>query len=737
MKPIHCATFYLLCLFMPGFLLKAQVVVDPTLAPFYHGVASGDPLQESVIIWTRISDASGTVPVNWQMATDTAFTNIVNCGTFFTDAGRDYTVKVDVDRLQPNTYYYYRFFANGKYSIRGRTRTLPAGNITNARLAVVACARITDGFYNVYGRIADRNDINAVVHLGDYIYEYGSDPTYITYGVNDHLPPYECVSLSDYRTRYAQYHTEINLRRLHQQHPMIAVWDDHETANNSWYGGAENHDPATEGDWFVRKAAGIQAWLEWLPVRENMTATGQIYRKFSFGNLADLIMLDTRLEGRDIQPSATGNLNDPARHMISDTQMNWLTNALTNSAAQWKLLGQQIMMAPLKVFGVVLNPDQWDGYAYQRSQIYNHIINNNIQNMVVLTGDLHSSWANDLPMSGYNASSGANSAGVEFVISGVTSAGIPFSVGETLIRLLNSHIKWDDVDRHGYMLINITTTRTQCEWYFVPSVLNANTDQTLAATWYVNAGERHLREGSGSSPSPITNVPQAPPTPQPAVTANIKLMLQGAFNNATGQMRTDLLSGYYLPNAQPFNFAPPLHAGNESLTPLPPNAVDWVVVELRQPGTFALVDSVAAVLLSDGTLAGAAWGGCQSPLLFKNAIAGQNYHILVKARNHVGVMSTTPVTLPNPTPYDFTTAAAQAYGNGQQTEVLPGVFALYAGDNNNDGVINYADFNVYTNGLNTPTGYNYGDCNFDGNINLTDFDLWQPNAGQIGVLWVR
>ena len=737
MKTVLCTAFCLLCLILPNITLKAQVVVDATLAPFYHGVASGDPLQESVIIWTRVSDVSGTIPVDWQMATDTAFTNIINCGTFFTDANRDYTVKVDVDRLQPNTYYYYRFFANGKYSIRGRTRTLPEGNINNVRLAVVSCARITDGFYNVYGRIADRNDINAVVHLGDYIYEYGSDPTYITYGVNDHDPPYECVTLSDYRTRYAQYHTEINLRRLHQQHPMIAVWDDHETANNSWYGGAENHDPATEGDWFVRKAAGMQAWFEWLPVRENMTTNGQIYRKFSFGNLADLIMLDTRLEGRDIQPSATGNLNDPTRHMISDTQMNWLTNTLSNSTAQWKLLGQQIMMAPLKVFGVVLNPDQWDGYAYQRSQIYNHIMNNNIQNVVALTGDLHSSWANDLPLSGYNASTGANSAGVEFVISGVTSAGIPFSVGETLIRLLNPHIKWDDVDRHGYILINITTTQTKCEWYFVPSVLNVNTDQSLAATWYVNAGERHLREGSGSSPTPVNNTPPAPPAPQPAVTANIKVFLQGAYNPASGLMRTDLLTGYYLPTAQPFNFAPPLHAGNESLAPLPPNAVDWVVVELRQPGTFALIDSVAAVLLSDGTLAGAAWGGCQSPLLFKNAIAGQNYYILVKARNHTGVMSATPVTLPNATPYDFTTAATQAYGNGQQTEVLPGVFALYAGDANNDGVINYADFNVFASGINNSAGYNYGDCNFDGTINLSDFDLWQLNAGQIGILWVR
>lgn len=733
--------FYLLLLLFTLFApLKAQILLDPALAPFYHGVASGDPENNRVILWTRVSDTDAPTQVDWQIATDTAFQNIVNCGSFVTDASRDYTVKVDADKLQPNTYYYYRFFALNRYSLTGRTRTLPIGNVNNVRLAVVSCARLTDGIYNVFGRIADRNDLNAVVHLGDYIYEYPSNGgSFPTSNINPHEPPTECISLSDYRIRYAQYHKEVNLRRMRQQHPLIAVWDDHETANNAWFGGAENHSPGSEGDWFARKAAGVQAYFEWLPIRENPDLPGAIYRKFTFGNLADLIMMDTRLEGRDEQPPIGGNLNDPNRKMVSTNQLNWVTGSLSNPDTQWKILGQQVMVAPLVVFGLVLNTDQWDGYRYQKSQILNHVIDNNIPNLVVLTGDIHSSWANDIPRSGYNASTGANSYGVEYVVSGATSAGIPFSVGENLIRLLNPHVKWIDVDRHGYNIIDVRPTRTQCEWYFVPTVTQVNTDQSLEKIYYVNNNERHLRTGnvatSGSFPQPL----QAPPTPKTAVYARVKALLQGAYlpDNNPALMRADLVNNQLLPNSHPFTNTPPLHGGNAFLLNLPPTAVDWVVVELRTPGTFTVVDSVAAILHQDGTITGASWGGCTSGLLFSKANPG-NYHIVIKSRNHIGVMSATPVALPSETLFDFTLNTQQAFGNNQQVEIAPGLFALFAGDCHADGIINVQDYNqLKTDADTTMPNYLQGDCNLDGTVDNLDFELWQQNAKQIGVFWVR
>ncbi|QQS27860.1 MAG: alkaline phosphatase D family protein [Sphingobacteriales bacterium] len=737
MRLIFGKCFIILTVFLlSSEVSKAQIVFDETLAPFYHGVASGDPLDDRVIIWTRISNVTESTLVHWQIATDTSFNSIVNCGSVLTDDSKDFTVKVDVDRLEPNTYYYYRFFGLGKFSLTGRTKTLPVGDVNNARLAIVSCARLTDGIYNVYGRIAERNDIDAVLHLGDYIYEYGNTSNYPTGGINPHDPPYELITLSDYRTRYAQYHTEINLRKMRQQHPIIVIWDDHETANNSWYGGAENHDSSSEGDWFVRKAAGVQASFEWQPIRESIDNPGVIFRKFSFGNLADLIMLDTRLEGRDEQPSITGNLNSSTRKMVSTTQLNWLTNALSNEGTQWKIMAQQVMVAPLVVFGLVLNTDQWDGYQYQRSHILNHVINNSIPNLVVLTGDIHSSWANDLPRSGYNASTGANSYGVEFVVSGASSAGIPFSVGETLIRLLNPHVKWVDVDRHGYNILDITTSRTQCEWYFVPTITSPNTGQTLEKTYYTNSGERHLRLGSGSSESNIPTAVQAPLNPKTVVSAVIKVALQGAFDPLTGLMRTDLQSNFLIPPNQPFTNITPFHSGNELLNIMPPEAVDWVVVELRDPNTYEIVDSVAAILMNDGFISGANWGGCPAPLLFPKASPG-NYYIVVKARNHLGVMSSTTVNLPSQTFFDFTQSNEQSFGIGQQVEIATNLFAIYSGDCNNDGVINVHDFNIYNNATDTGNGYLQGDCNLDGVINVDDFELWKSNAKQIGIFWIR
>jgi alkaline phosphatase D len=480
-------------------------------APFFHGVASGDPIYDRVIIWTRITPDeinNDSIPVNWRIATDTSMTNIVNSGVFKTHQDRDYTVKIDVTGLNPSTCYYYDFNINQDYSVRGRAITADLGDNENVRFAVVSCSNYEYGFFNVYNAIAERNDVNAVLHLGDYIYEYATGGYSANIADRTHEPTHEIVTLDDYRLRYSHYRLDNDLQRVHQQYPFICVWDDHESANDSWVNGAENHDAATQGNWIDRKNNAKKAYFEWLPIRENALDTS-IYRKIEYGDLVNLYMLDTRLEGRDEQVGATSSdLNDTTRTLLGGTQLNWLKSELTGSQAQWNILGQQVMMAPLKVFGTTLNTDQWDGYPLEREEILNHIVDNNIENVVVLTGDIHTSWANDLPMAGYNASTGANSGAVEFVTTSVTSPGFPIAFGVSLIQSLNNHIKWAELTKKGYIVLDIDKNRTQSEWYFIDDITTpGNNNQSFAKAYYVNNQQRFLNESSSPSQSSETCFP--------------------------------------------------------------------------------------------------------------------------------------------------------------------------------------------------------------------------------------
>lgn len=481
-----------------GPLSPERVQVNPILKPFYHGVASGDPLTDRIILWTRVtpdSTVTGSITVNWQMATDTTFAAIVNSGTTTTDNAKDYTVKVDAAGLLPNTYYYYRFEAMGAQSIIGRTKTLPIGNIDTLRFAVVSCSNFANGFFHAYDAIARRNDVDAVLHLGDYIYE-GGGAAFIE--ERNHAPAYEILNLMDYRLRHSQYKLDPNLRCAHQQYPFICVWDDHETANNSWMNGAENHDPATEGNWNDRKWAGTKAYAEWMPIRmPDVNDSLRIFRTVPYGNMADLIMLDTRLYGREEQSNTTNT--DTARTMLGKEQLSWFKQQLSSSQAQWKIAGQQVMMAPLRIANIPLNQDQWDGYPAERQKIYDYLQANNIQNFTVLTGDIHSSWANDLPLAGYNGNTGANSAGVEFVTTSITSSNVPFSVSQTLIEALNPHIKYSELTEHGYIILDINGSRMQGDYYFVSDISIPTYTENFASGWYVNAGESFLREATTPS----------------------------------------------------------------------------------------------------------------------------------------------------------------------------------------------------------------------------------------------
>ena len=275
-------------------------------AAFRHGVGSGDPLQDRVILWTRITPSgAGEVAYSWSLNPLDRRAGGAKRGQGITGVDRDYTVKVDVSGLDPGRAYSFQFESGGVKSPVGRTRTLPDGPTKDAVLAVCTCALYPNGYFNAYGAIAALPRVDAIVHLGDYIYEYGGPGSYgmdsVVAGERPHDPPHECLNLGDYRRRHAQYKTDPQLQAAHARAPWIVVWDDHETANDSWMGGAENHQPATEGDWNARKAAAIKAYYEWMPIREPAGGGFSINRSFDFGDLASLFMLETRLTARDHQ----------------------------------------------------------------------------------------------------------------------------------------------------------------------------------------------------------------------------------------------------------------------------------------------------------------------------------------------------------------------------------------------------------------------------------------------------
>jgi alkaline phosphatase D len=469
--------------------LYAQTSVSPVecIAPFYHGVASGDPLSDRVIIWTRITpqDFGQTLVGTYHMATDDQFQNIVATGTYSTDSTVDFTVKIDVVGLQPNTFYYYEFEHNGAYSLVGRTKTLPVGDIQNMRLACVSCANLESGYFNVYDAIANRNDVDAVLMLGDYIYEYESGG----FGPNGNIdriwdPAVEIVDLNEYRLRYNSYRMDYALRKLHQNFPWICIWDDHETANDAYKDGAENHQ-VNEGPWNVRKDNGKRAYFEWIPIRPKAPGNQQIYRTFELGNLAKIIMLDTRLEGREVQLNANdANFSDTSRTLLGNTQMTWLKNELSSTTQPWKILGNQVMVGAVNLLGSPVNTDSWDGYPAERQRLFNHLSSQNIDNTVVVTGDIHTSWA-------LNLQNGNTPVGVEFVSPSVTSPGAPINLS-ALITAQNPHIKYVELTKKGFVLVDIDTNRVQGDWYNISTLDQMDPTNSCVKSYITNNGSNSL-----------------------------------------------------------------------------------------------------------------------------------------------------------------------------------------------------------------------------------------------------
>jgi alkaline phosphatase D len=470
--------------------LAAQRERQSSGARFQHGVASGDPLGDRMILWTRVTprDSSATQPmtVRWRIGSDSELRRIVSSGTAETGAARDYTVKVDASGLVPGATYYYTFDFDGEQSPIGRTKTFPVTGADRMRFALVSCSNYPAGFFNVYASIVKQPDLDAIVHVGDYIYEFAEGE----YGVGAAInripqPPREAISLADYRARYATYRTDPDLQEAHRLLPFMAVWDDHEIANDAWLDGAVNHNPEKgEGNWATRKAAAYKAYLEWMPIRESSEPGIHLYRTFRFGGLADLVMLDTRgLRDRQVSSSDAAGLADPKRTLMGTAQEAWMFDQLRASQranTPWTLLGQQIMFASITLPGTrPTNTDAWDGYPAQRVRVFDFVERENLRNLVILTGDAHSSWGFDLPRdpwNGYRAATGERSLAVELVSPAISSppptmfASIDGHDAEAAVRVALPHLKYLDGVRRGYVLVDLTPTLMKAQWFFSPDV---------------------------------------------------------------------------------------------------------------------------------------------------------------------------------------------------------------------------------------------------------------------------
>jgi alkaline phosphatase D len=358
--------------------------------------------------------------------------------------------------------------------------------------------------------VAERADLDLVVHLGDYIYEYGT----AEYGeIRDYEPAHEILSLADYRTRYSQYRRDADLQECHRQHPMVAVWDDHEVADNAWAMGASNHSSSTEGPFADRMAAAYQCYAEWMPLREG--AEGIVYRSLAFGELLHLVMLDTRIVGREQQLDSVMDpaLDDPERQLLGATQEAWLEGELGNSA-QWKLLGQQVMVAQLYLGENPLNLDQWDGYPAARGRLLDMIREHAPTNVVILTGDIHSSWAFEVAEDpfgpDYDPVSGSGAVAVELVTPSITSPGFPID-SATQFMQTHPHLKWGNLVDHGYVLLDVTPERLQASWWLVADVtIPEGGAESVAAAWSIADGSVHLTEDAAPAPPRDNPPPLAP-----------------------------------------------------------------------------------------------------------------------------------------------------------------------------------------------------------------------------------
>ncbi|MDJ0978343.1 MAG: alkaline phosphatase D family protein [Erythrobacter sp.] len=509
---------------------------------FTHSVASGEPQATRVLLWTRFVGEADT-QLEWQVSASEDFARPVSEGLATASPSRDWCAKAIANGLEPGRWYFYRFIApDGTSSPVGRTRTLPLGPTGKFRMAVFSCSNYGFGWFNAYAHAAQANDCDLAVHLGDYIYEYGG-ATYPSPGQKhpdrDLEPQHEIITLADYRLRYATYRADPDLQRIHQVLPMISVWDDHESANDSWKEGAQNHQPETEGSWEARKAIAKRVYREWMPISD------EPYAAYDIGDLATLFRIDTRLEGREEQfsleklfagkqtPEAMiasltafrdGDYADPERQLLGAAQEQWLFDGLAASStrgATWQVLVQQVLIgkvsSPTSMMdllgenvpdfakrrftaaamaskaGLPQNMDAWDGYPAARERLFKASLEADA-NLVVLAGDTHNAWNFDLAQDGA-------AVGVEFATCSVSSPGFesylsmvpPPTIAGALVEE-NDELLWADTSQRGYMVVELTPTTATSEWRFVAGIKERSTK--LAGTKRASVAAGAKRQGA-------------------------------------------------------------------------------------------------------------------------------------------------------------------------------------------------------------------------------------------------
>jgi alkaline phosphatase D len=525
------AGFGIAGLILPGGAAMAQALLGMT--GFTHNVASGEPGPDSVLLWTRYVPATGgPAKVRVEISESRDFAKLVGGGQMVTGPWRDHTVKITVDGLAPGKWHWFRFIApDGSMSPVGRTKTLPVGKAARFNIAIFSCSNLGYGEFNAYGHAAARDDVDLVLHMGDYIYEYARGGYDSGAKFAQRLfPAGEILTLADYRLRYQSYRSDPQLQALHAAFPMIANTDDHEGANDSWEGGAQNHQP-DEGDWTNRKTAAMQVWREWLPVGE------QPWKTYEIGDLATYYRTDTRMVARSrmLEPATFMRAADPAKAlaefrdtawrdpsmtMMGTEQESWLYHGFAREKATWSVLGvgtnmgynfvPETAMATISpnspqrnrdyvAAGVALgkaglpyNFDNWGGYPAARSRLLSAAQSHG-RDLVVVTGDSHNGWAFDLP-------EGGKPAGVEFGGHSVTSPGFeqstkgidPKTVAAALVNKANPELRWVDTSNRGYMHLSLTPQAATNEWVFVDTVLDLSRATKPSVKMRVRPGRRVL-----------------------------------------------------------------------------------------------------------------------------------------------------------------------------------------------------------------------------------------------------
>ena len=498
---------------------------------FPHAVASFEPTSDSVLLWTRV--AGPETEVTWWLATDPGLTRIVQQGQATADPDADRTVVVDVRGLDPSTTYWYRFEAGGSRSPVGRTRTLPGEGADSFRIATVCCARYSVAPLGVYRAVAER-EVDLVLHLGDYIYEDDGSS-----GGRDHDPPHVATTLDDYRRRIAQIRADPDAQALHLRHPVVTIWDDHDLADNAWRDGAKKHDPDEHGPWADRVDAAARARQEWLPARlRHRHDPLTTWRSLLVGDLAELLLLDTRLQGRDRQAGddESPDLDDPERSLLGDAQRSWLSERLADTTRPWALVASGVVVNELELSwprpfrwinallpngyaildGRVLHDDQWDGYPAERARVATWLRDRGRAGgrTVLLSGDVHSSWSFEGP-----CDEDGEVVAVEVTTPAVSSAAMGRAHFPGMWRWIDRaakdlpHVRWADVTERGYCVIDVGRDAVTATWWFVHPYEDDPAARALAAAAFRT--ERGEWPPRFRSTEPLTGDPERPGLPEP------------------------------------------------------------------------------------------------------------------------------------------------------------------------------------------------------------------------------